>query len=238
MHSANIVSGFIYDKYSIVSGYLNLKEANDDLLKENARLRNRLPSAYKVNSNATYIKTDTAVFFQQYTYTPAKVINNSTDKMYNYITLNKGSSHGIKPDMGVITSNGVVGVVRKVSSSFSSVVSLLNKRIGISAKIKKNDYYGMVIWEGGNYAKATLKEIPNHVDIQKGDTIITSGYSAIFPEGIVIGKITRYEIEEGGNFYEITIELSTNFKTLTHVYIVSNLMRKEQLELEKTTEND
>lgn len=154
----------------------------------------------------------------------------------NYITLNKGSLQGIKPEMAVVTSQGVVGVVKSVSQNFSTAISLLNSRLKISAKIKKNNYFGSVSWDGMNYREARLFEIPIHVSIQPGDTIVTSGFSSIFPEGLMLGTIQEIEPSSGGNFHEVTILLSNDFKALSYVKIIGDLMKSERVELEKGDE--
>ena len=139
--------------------------------------------------------------------------------------------------MAVVSPNGIVGVVNGVSKRFSTVMSLLNTDLHISAKIKKNNYFGSLSWDGKNYREAILYEIPHHVPVSKGDTIITSGFSTIYPEGVLIGTIKDFEVK-GGNFYEITVRLSTDFKNLTYVNLVSNLRKEEQIELEEQLEYD
>jgi rod shape-determining protein MreC len=159
------------------------------------------------------------------------VLNNSIFRQHNYITLDKGRSAGVKPEMGVISSEGIVGVVRGVSENFSSVISLLNSELSVSAKLKNSGYYGSFNWTGRDYRYGKLQDIPLHVDVSIGDTVITSGYSAIFPEGILVGFVEEYQ-EKGGRFLELTVELSTDFKKLNNVYIVKNLLKEEQKELE------
>ena len=130
------------------------------------------------------------------------------------------------------TVNGIVGVVRNVSENYASVISLLNTKLGISVKLKKNGYFGSASWSGMHYTDLSVKEIPNHVPIMIGDTIITSGYSTIFPEGIFIGTINKFTQKEGSNFYNISVKLSTNFKTLSYVYVVGDLLKTERIKLE------
>jgi len=230
------ITGFYHSKVFSLTEYLNLRETNEKLAKENTRLKNDLELIYRGDEIFFFRKEDTT-YRQQYYMTSAKVINNSTNKQNNFITLNKGSEHGIEPEMGVVSSDGVVGVVYGVSKRFSTVISLLNTNFRISAKIKKNNYFGSLAWDGKNYGLAVLNEIPFHVEISKGDTIITSGYSTIFPEGTLIGVIDDFHIE-GGNFYKITVNLSTDFKQLTYVNVIRNLTRMEQMDLEKSAAND
>ena len=166
------------------------------------------------------------------------MINNSTNKRNNYLTLNKGKLDGVKPEMGVISSDGVVGIVKDVSDHYCSVMSLCNKDFHTSAKLKKNNYFGNLSWEGGNPSKAVVIEIPKHVPLVKGDTLVTTIYSGIFPEGIKIGTIDNFEIKAGENFYTSVVNLSTNFYNLSYVYIVNNIFKGEQKKLEANSHHD
>src|SRR5665648_1074151 len=152
--------------------------------------------------------------------------------MENYISLNKGSRQGIKPDMGIICAGGVVGVITNVSPNYSTGLSLLNKRLSIPAKINKNNYFGSLVWDGEHFNTADLKEIPFHNIVNVGDTVVTSGFSSVFPEGIMIGTIKNFDVESGTNFYNIKVELSTNFKTLKYVEVVQNTKQTELMKLE------
>ncbi len=233
INSANYVTGQLYLKYTNIGEYFFLKRINEQLAEENQNLINQ--TAY------SFLKTDQDVFhFQdsvyrrQFTYLSARVINNSVNRRNNYLTLNKGSLHGIEPDMGIITSQGVIGIVKDVSPHFSSVLSLLHIDTRISAKILKNDHLGTVLWDKPNYRKVTMKHIPPHVDLQPGDTIITSGYSKIFPEGILIGTISDYNIKKGESFITVDIDLFEDFNNLNYVYVVKNIFGEEQEYLELT----
>lgn len=233
---AQNITGFVASKVDILNEYLSLRKANQRLVAENERLNNILQHAYRSDDIFFYGENDT-VYQQHYFYTSARIINNSVNKQHNYLTLNKGSEVGIRPEMAVISARGIVGVVKGVSKRFSTVISLLNIDLRVSAKIKKNDYFGSLSWEGINYREAMLYEIPHHVDISVGDTIITSGYSTIYPEGVLIGTIEEYEVK-GGNFYEIRVRLSTDFQNLNYVSVVYNLRKTEQLDLEQELEYD
>ncbi len=222
------ISGYINSKLRNIKEYTNLKEKNQQLLKENIRLRNKL-TAYELKKEMCQMKLPKDKL-HQYEYIQAKIINNSTNKQYNYITLNKGAEDSIKNEMGIVSKDGVVGVVRGVSKNFSIVLPILNRNMNLSAEIKKNNFYGSVSWNGKDYRYAMLNEIPYHVSIARGDTIVTSSYSAIFPQGITIGYISDYE--KGGNFYNIRIRLATNFKNLSYVYIIENKLAAEQKQLE------
>lgn len=238
-NSSNYLVGNLNESVSNVTEYFKLKTTNSELAQHNAELLSSTISSFtKVYGNTILI--DDTSYFQKYIYTSAKVINNSTNRRENYITLNKGAINGIKTDMAVINSNGIVGIVKNVSPNFSSVISLLHQKMSISGKLKKSEYFGAVIWDSdeNNHRTATLKEIPNHVEIQKGDTIVTSGFSAIFPEGLPIGTVQYFEIPKGNNFYKIIIELTTDFKQLSHVYVVKSLQNEELNKLEALNQED
>jgi rod shape-determining protein MreC len=226
----------VYTKIDILKEYLSLRQINQQLVIENAKLNNILQRAYRSDEIFFYGEYD-SIYRQRYFYTSARIINNSVNKQHNYLTLNKGSEAGIKPEMAVITPFGIVGIVNGVSKRFSTVMSLLNTNLRVSAKVKKNDAFGSLAWDGIDHREAVLYEIPYHIDISKGDTIITSGFSTIYPEGILIGTVKDFEVR-GGNFYVIRVQLSTDFKQLTYVNVVSNLRKDEQIELENRLEND
>ncbi len=234
------VTAIVYNQMEGLRSYLYLKEENEDLLYENTRLRNKLAkkSDYFVIQSDT-LGSDTIPIEKQdqFHYIPARVINNSTNKQFNYLTLNKGRLQGVAKDMGVISEKGVTGIVLDVSDNFATVIPVLNRNFRLSGKIKKNDYFGILEWDGQSTEYVSLREIPIHVDIQKGDTIVTSGFSAIFPEGIRVGFIDNYKIREG-NFYEISVRLSTNFHTLYHLNIIKNVYFEEIINLEEEVEYD
>lgn len=237
INSANAFTGGIYTVQSNLTDYLALKTVNNRLAEENARLRNNQRSAFLSTNNKTFVVDDT-LYQQQYEYTEARVVANTTNKINNYITLNKGYNHGIRKEMGVITSLGVAGIIKDVSANFCTVTSVLHSKSKISAKIKKNNYIGTLVWEGGDYRLANLKDIPTHVKIASGDTIVTSGYSLIFPGGLMIGTVYFYDSGKNNDFYNIKIRLSTDFNKISYVYIVKSLMKPELEELKIKTQND
>lgn len=232
LNSSAEISGNIYSVYSSIKEYFYVKNENDKLALENITLRKLLKNNYFDNRLILNHFSD-SIYKQQYDYINAKVVNNSVFRQTNFITINKGRKQGIKPDMAVINSQGIVGIVKDVSPNFSNVISAININAHISAKIKKSDYFGTLSWDGIDYRCASLNEIPFHVKIVKGDTIVTSGYSSIFPEGIMIGVIKDFNFNEGNDFYNIHIALSTDYLNINHVYVISNLLKDEQLNLEK-----
>ncbi len=233
LNSTAEISGNIYRVYSSVIEYFNIIHENDKLALENTALRKLLKSNY-IDYNPKIQHTNDLLYKQKYDYINAKVINNSVFRQANYITLNKGKHQGIKPDMGVINSQGIVGIIKDVSPNFSIVIPAININAHISAKIKKSDYFGTLSWNGLDYRYALLNEIPFHIKIAKGDTVVTSGYSSIFPEGIMIGVIKNFNFNEGNDFYNIDVTLSTDFMNLNHVNVICNLLKDEQKELENS----
>ena len=237
VNSSNAASSSILKTSSSIEEYFYLKNENENLAKENAELRSQLLASKLIIDKDTHL-VDKQNIHQKYIYTTAKVVNNSTNRRNNYLTLNKGINQGVKKNMAVISSTGIVGQVQEVSSNFCTVMSLLHSKTTISAKIKKDGSYGPLIWEGESYDYATLNDIPTHVRLKKGDTIVTSPYSLTFPENILIGTVEAFERESGKYFFTIKVKLSTDFKKLTHVYIVTNFFKEEQEELEQKTESE
>lgn len=226
------ITGSIQNSVNNIHQYLHLKESNKALAEENARLRAQLMSSYLLTDTATFSKVDTALK-QQYHYLEAKVISNSVTSRNNYLMLDKGSKHGIKPDMAVIAPDGVVGIVSKVSENFSWVISILHKQSKISARIRKNGFVGTVTWDGLNYFHGKLQYIPANGQIAKGDTVVTSGYSHIFPPNMMIGTIRNFSVDKGNNFYNIDINFSQDYNKLSFVYVVTDFYRDEKIMLER-----
>jgi rod shape-determining protein MreC len=237
INSSNEISGNIYNWFSSVSEYISVKDDNDKLANENIALRKLLKSNY-INNVLTLKTVNDSVYKQKYDYLSAKVINNSVIHQNNYLTLNKGYKQGVRKDMAVINPQGIVGIIKDVSANFSIVIPAININAHISAKIKKWGCFGTISWDGKDYRKAQLNEIPFHIKLIKGDTLITSGYSSMFPEGIMVGTISDFDLNDGKDFYNININLSTDFMSLNHVYVISNLFKEEQEKLEKTIGHD
>ncbi len=231
-NSSSNFAGAVYEKFSSFDDYFSLSRTNARLAADNASLRKQLQYRMSLQEQYPVNRPDT-VEAPAYVFTAAKVISNSVNKQLNYITLNKGSRHGIKPDMGIIDASGIVGVITNVSPNYSTGLSMLNRRLSVPAKITKNNYFGSLVWDGEHYNTADLREIPFHIIVNVGDTVVTSGYSNVFPEGIMIGTIKKYDVESGTNFYNIKVELSTNFKTLKYVEVVQNTKQTELKNLEK-----
>lgn len=215
--------------------FISLRDENARLAEENAKLRAKLNESAYIRDTMT-IRINDTIRHQQYEYMPARVVNNSVNRRNNYLTLNRGSIDGIRPEMGVISSNGVVGIVHRVSDNYCTVISLLNEKTSVSAMISRNRFFGSVRWDGKSPGRVTLYEIDKTVPVRKGDSVITTSYSALFPSGIFMGKIDHIAIEPGSPFYKLGIRLATDFSNLSRVYIVKNLYKDEQRKLEEKNE--
>ncbi len=228
---ARNISGFISSGMEKGAYYFRLRKVNEELVSENLMLRHKIES---LSSGLTepFAAVRDSVTGTNYTFLSARVINNSVNKQKNFLTLDKGSGQGVTNGMGVASADGVVGIVVGVSRNYSVVMSLLNTDFRLSASIARNDYFGSLAWDGTNYRYATLSEIPHHVIVNEGDTIVTSGYSAIFPPGLMVGELTG-EQKRGGDFVSLRVKLSADFKQLTNVYVIGNLNREEKLKLEE-----
>lgn len=239
INSTNEVVGSAYERLNVLKRYLNLGQVNDSLAFENAKLKTELLALQTIDSNQTVNVKDT-LNHQQYTLFAAKVIKNSISMRNNYITINKGRADGIVKDMAVISpQKGVVGFVQEVSEHLAVIRSLLNKNTAISVFVKKNNAFGSLVWGDGNfdYKKAYVKEIPNHIKANVGDTIITSGVGS-FPRGIEVGRITTTGISTGDSFMTLEIGLFNNFSTLQYVYVIKDRLGAEQKDLESKLPNE
>ena len=237
VNSSNQVSASVLSTAEYIQQYFYLKSENERLAKENAELHSHDLLSFSVLVNDQYTVNDT-LYRQKYTFTSAKVVNNSTNRRNNFLTLDKGTKQGIKKDMAVITGNGVVGKVKDVSENFCTVMSVLHSKTIINAKVKKDGSFGPLTWDGVDFSIVTLNDIPTHVKLLKGDTITTGADSKIFPENILIGTVESFVQKSGEYFFTVKVKLLTDFKKLTHVYIVNNKMKDEQEELEKQSEAD
>lgn len=233
INSANAVSAKTYEVISNTKEYLALRDENQKLAAENAKLKNILrSSAYEFINLVKYERNDT-LYKQKYSYIAAKVINNSTNMRSNYITLNVGKAQGIVHDMSIINTEGIVGVIKDVSENYCSALSVLHKDIKINCKLKRDGSYGPLNWEkDDDYTTATLTDIPIHAKFKEGDTIVTSALSSIFPEGIMVGTVSHFERKSGDAFFTLKINLATQFRKLNHVYVVKNFFKVEQDSLE------
>lgn len=216
-----------------VDDYFYLKVTNEKLVAENTKLRNQIEelkvASRKNGADTLWRKTDSTDV--DYVFKTADMINSGFNKTKNYITINKGTADGIQPEMAVCSSEGVIGVVERVSKHYAKVLPLINTNLRVSAKIKKNGYYGSLQWDGNDYRYSYLNDIPFHVNAEVGDTIVTSGFSTIFPEGKLIGFVEAVN-KETANFLSIKVKLATDFKKILDVYVIAHTRKQEQQQLE------
>ncbi|NDW09388.1 rod shape-determining protein MreC [Dysgonomonas sp. 520] len=243
LNSSNEIAGRVYSVSGNVQSYFGLRRENQQLWAQNAELQQRVwylqelmntVTNDSINTNNAFIGDSAA--YGKYNFIIARVIGNSVTKANNFITINKGTKAGIEAEMGVISEQGVVGIVREVSSNFAVIQPILNSKSFISCKIKNSNTPGTLIWDGVDYKYAELEGFPRHEKFAIGDSIITSGFSNIFPEGIFVGTVKDSEKESDDNFLTLKVTLGTDFATLSNVIVISNNQRKERIELEKKLE--
>lgn len=229
--SAGRVSSGVYSVASGITGYFHLRTINEDLQErlarlelENLNLRRRMQRVDE-QLYADSVKPDSAL--APYEFIIARVINNSIVRPNNFITLDRGAADGIAPEMGVVDRNGIVGIVNVTGPHTSRIISLLNSDLRISCKVKGSDAFGSLVWDGRSPRQAVLEELPRHVEFSPGDTIITSGFSAVFPEGIPVGTVVEQMRDADDNFYSLRIDLLTDFATLSTVRVIRNFSKDE-----------
>lgn len=227
VNTANEVSGNVLNTYGNFQTYFTLDKVNDSLVAENAALRAQLNESRMLDTVNQYTAKD-SLGKQLYTYIPAEVIGNSYTEPNNYITLNRGTNHGIQKNMGVITSEGIVGQVVNVSDNFSVVMSVLHSRFKTPVAIKNNNAQGRLVWEGKDPTSVNMIEVSEPGLLKEGDTIITTAVSTMFPANTIVGTLLSYGKDQGRNFYTLDLKLSTNFSSLKYVYVVNDLMRAER----------
>ena len=234
--SANGVAGKVYEISCGITSYFHLKTANEDLLDRNMWLEQRLLFLENVlkekGLDSARLYSMERLAPTEYQIFKANVIKNSLNKADNYITLDRGTTEGIRPEMGVVDANGVVGIVYKTSPHYSLVIPLLNSKSSISCKIVGSDYFGYLKWEGGNSRFAYLKDLPRHAEFNLGDTVVTSGYSTVFPEGVMVGTVDDMSDSHDGLSYLLKIKLATDFGKVSNVRVISRNGQDEQKALE------
>lgn len=234
--SANWFTGGIYGSVSNVQDYFKLKTYNQQLVQENARLRSLLKSPDEDTFDIEKLteKTSPIAFdsLRKFSYTAAKVLNNNYAKTDNFITLLGGSENGILKDQGVITSKGIVGIIDKTSTSYSTVLSILNTNFTTNAKLRDSEHFGTLQWGGRDPNIVEVIDMQQQAPIKVGDTIETSGKSAIFPKGIPIGTVESFELDPSKNFYTLIVKLINDMTNLGHVYVIENIKIEEILQLE------
>ena len=247
LSSANVVVGSISSVSGAVFSYFDLQKVNQELLDRNSLLEMELHRLHKkVNDIALDSMSFGQVFLTDtvlpdsllksgytYRYIPAGVVNNSTTYLHNYITVNKGYRDGVRPDMGVVSPKGIVGVVATVREHFSVVISLLNTKSNVNCKVRNTHFFGPLSWKGSDTQHAYLEQLPTHATFNIGDTIVTSGYSAFFPPGVMVGVIESYDKEGDNNFYSLKVRLATDFQSLSALCVIDNGLQAEQKAIEQ-----
>lgn len=234
--SANRVTASVYDFSNNATGYFNLRERNADLNRRNAELQSELLALREcIQLMAEQQCTDTMTLdsgMMPFRFIVADVINNSIARPFNYLTLNKGERDGVRPEMGVIDASGVVGIVSVVGSRSARVISLLNPHFRLSCKLKRSDSFGSLVWDGRDPEVALLEELPRHTVYSPGDTVVTSGYSAVFPPGLPVGIVLDDDYNDHENFFTLKVKLLSDFTSLNNVQIVVSDISAELKSLE------
>ncbi len=225
-HSRDWV-GSIYSKRAQLKEYLALGEINDQLSLENALLRSQLPGNYLVIDTVMQNYNDTLTKMR-YDYRTAKVVNTTLNRERNYLTIDRGAVGGIEREMGVIANGSIVGIVSSVSDHFSVVMPVLHSKFQGSVKMKGSGDFGLLVWPGFDSEIANVKEIPKHVPVAIGDTVVTSGYSSHFPSNVVVGYVSAMDDRAEENFHRISIRLSTDYRKLSYVQVVNDRFKEEQ----------
>ena len=215
LSTANDAVAWQHETVSEINGYFSLRHQNELLAQENAALRNELSAIDSTEHGAALH------------YTSAKVVQMTTDELHNYLTINRGSKDGIRRGQGVRNGDGVVGIVRTVGRNYSVVLPIINTRTNLSCRFAKNDYIGTLQWDGKDCRFAMLTDVAAHMVVNQGDTIITSGLSPVFPEGIPVGIVENSILKEGDSYHTIRVRLYTNFKRLKYVEVIQNADQNE-----------
>lgn len=226
LNSANAVTGSILEQTGSVEEYLELAKQNERLARENARLRSLTDQAYFPLTVSSSERVDTT-YQVRYNFQEGEVISSSFRKARNYMTIDRGSVHGLQSGMGVIGPEGVAGVVNDVSRHFSTVIPVINPSFSVSGAIKNKGYFGPVLWKNGDFRFAYLTDIPRYAEVEEGDTVITDSRSLVFPQGVPIGYVESYELQEDQNFYQVKLRLATDFASLNHIYVIEDKMKME-----------
>lgn len=240
--SANTISAAAFGSADNITSYFHLRDINEDLQVQNARLEAEVLylrheiDALKIQYSVDTMAVDSTV--PRFGFILAHVISNSTSHVHNYITIEKGSLDGIRPEMGVVDQNGVVGIVNVVGPHASRVISLLNPKMRLACKVKGSEYFGSLVWDGKSADECVLEEMPRHELFLAGDTIVTSGYSAVFPPGIPVGTIISHAKEHDDNFVALRIKLFTDFGKLSTVRVITDNMNEELRAISADEEND
>jgi len=236
-NSSNAMASSIMASATSASDYLNLGSVNQQLAQENAVLRDSLAVYSKIKSfsDSLVYRNKDSVTIDQYEFRSAKLINNSVRRFNNFMTIDKGSEDGIESGMGVISANGVVGRVRSVSEHYATIISILHTSMSVSARVTSSNTLCTIKWDGRDPLEAEVLYIPRHIKVSVGDTVVTSGFNAIYPDKTAIGIVSEVDLPESDAFVKVRVKLATDFYTLSYVYVVNNKMKNERDLLEKAS---
>lgn len=239
--SANAVTGKLYEWDANVETFFSLTKVNQELTQRNAYLEQEVQklsdSLVSVTKDSSIYHRDQFALLRNYRLIPAKVVANSVDKPGNLMTIDKGSADGIHKDMGVISGTGVVGIVYLVAEHYAIVIPVLNTKSNISCMIQNRGYFGYLRWKGGVSDLAYLEEVPRHAHFKLGDYVVTSGYSAVFPPGVRVGRILHVFNSADGLSYRVQLRLSTDFARLRDVCVIDDAAMKERLEIMRAAQD-
>ena len=239
--SANAVTGKLYEWDANVETFFSLTKVNQELTQRNAYLEQEVQklsdSLVSVTKDSSIYHRDQFALLRNYRLIPAKVVANSVDKPGNLMTIDKGSADGIQKDMGVISGTGVVGIVYLVAEHYAIVIPVLNTKSNISCMIQNRGYFGYLRWKGGVSDLAYLEEVPRHAHFKLGDYVVTSGYSAVFPPGVRVGRILHVFNSADGLSYRVQLRLSTDFARLRDVCVIDDAAMKERLEIMRAAQD-
>ena len=239
--SANAVTGKLYEWDANVETFFSLTKVNQELTQRNAYLEQEVQklsdSLVSVIKDSSIYQRDQFALLRNYRLIPAKVVANSVDKPGNLMTIDKGSADGIHKDMGVISGTGVVGIVYLVAEHYAIVIPVLNTKSNISCMIQNRGYFGYLRWKGGVSDLAYLEEVPRHAHFKLGDYVVTSGYSAVFPPGVRVGRILHVFNSADGLSYRVQLRLSTDFARLRDVCVIDDAAMKERLEIMRAAQD-
>lgn len=239
--SANAVTGKLYEWDANVETFFSLTKVNQELTQRNAYLEQEVQklsdSLVSVTKDSSIYHRDQFALLRNYRLIPAKVVANSIDKPGNLMTIDKGSADGIRKDMGVISGTGVVGIVYLVAEHYAIVIPVLNTKSNISCMIQNRGYFGYLRWKGGVSDLAYLEEVPRHAHFKLGDYVVTSGYSAVFPPGVRVGRILHVFNSADGLSYRVQLRLSTDFARLRDVCVIDDAAMKERLEIMRAAQD-
>ena len=233
LSGSEVTTAWLQGWVTAIGQYQHLHYVNKNLAEENAQLREQMRDAYFFNRTDSIWVRDSVTRQKQYQYIVAEVVDNSVNRQSNYITVNRGALHGVKPGSAVISAGGIVGIVLQTSDHYSIIMSLLHRSSHISAKLRRSNYFGSLAWRGDTPEEIHLDDIPKGAKVKRGDTIVTSGNSFLFPKGIMVGTVIQDTIPPGSNTHDVRVRLGADLGRIEHVYIINNILKPEAEKLKQ-----